>query len=29
MTHRLTMLPGVSRRSRLRLGPLQGLVVDA
>lgn len=29
MTHRLTMLPGVSRRSRLLLGPLQGLVVDA
>jgi phosphatidylserine/phosphatidylglycerophosphate/cardiolipin synthase-like enzyme len=28
-THRLTMLPGVSRRSRLLLGPLQGLVVDA
>jgi phosphatidylserine/phosphatidylglycerophosphate/cardiolipin synthase-like enzyme len=28
-THRLTMLPGVSRRSRLMLGPLQGLVVDA
>jgi phosphatidylserine/phosphatidylglycerophosphate/cardiolipin synthase-like enzyme len=29
MTHRLTMLPGISRRSRLLLGPLQGLVVDA
>jgi phosphatidylserine/phosphatidylglycerophosphate/cardiolipin synthase-like enzyme len=29
MTHRLTLLPGVSRRSRLLLGPLQGLVVDA
>ena len=28
-THRLAMLPGVSRRSRLLLGPLQGLVVDA
>jgi phosphatidylserine/phosphatidylglycerophosphate/cardiolipin synthase-like enzyme len=28
-THRLTMLPGVSRRSRLLLGPLQGLVLDA
>jgi phosphatidylserine/phosphatidylglycerophosphate/cardiolipin synthase-like enzyme len=28
-THRLTMLPGVSRRSGLLLGPLQGLVVDA
>jgi phosphatidylserine/phosphatidylglycerophosphate/cardiolipin synthase-like enzyme len=28
-THRLTMLPGVSRRSRLLLGPLQGLAVDA
>ena len=28
-THRLTTLPGVSRRSRLLLGPLQGLVVDA
>jgi phosphatidylserine/phosphatidylglycerophosphate/cardiolipin synthase-like enzyme len=28
-TNRLTMLPGVSRRSRLLLGPLQGLVVDA
>jgi phosphatidylserine/phosphatidylglycerophosphate/cardiolipin synthase-like enzyme len=28
-THRLTTLPGVSRRSRLMLGPLQGLVVDA
>jgi phosphatidylserine/phosphatidylglycerophosphate/cardiolipin synthase-like enzyme len=28
-THRLTMLPGISRRSRLLLGPLQGLVVDA
>ncbi|HEY0492198.1 MAG TPA: phospholipase D-like domain-containing protein, partial [Candidatus Dormibacteraeota bacterium] len=28
-THRLTLLPGVSRRSRLLLGPLQGLVVDA
>jgi phosphatidylserine/phosphatidylglycerophosphate/cardiolipin synthase-like enzyme len=29
MTHRLSLLPGVSRRSRLLLGPLQGLVVDA
>ena len=29
MTHRLTTLPGVSRRSRLLLGPLQGLVLDA
>jgi phosphatidylserine/phosphatidylglycerophosphate/cardiolipin synthase-like enzyme len=28
-SHRLTLLPGVSRRSRLLLGPLQGLVVDA
>jgi len=28
-THRLTTLPGISRRSRLLLGPLQGLVVDA
>ncbi len=28
-THRLTLLPGVSRRSGLLLGPLQGLVVDA
>ena len=28
-THRLTTLPGVSRRSGLLLGPLQGLVVDA
>ena len=28
-THRLATLPGVSRRSRLLLGPLQGLVVDA
>ena len=28
-THRLTLLPGISRRSRLMLGPLQGLVVDA
>jgi phosphatidylserine/phosphatidylglycerophosphate/cardiolipin synthase-like enzyme len=28
-THRLTTLPGVSRRSRLLLGPLQGLVLDA
>ncbi|HEV2014243.1 MAG TPA: phospholipase D family protein [Candidatus Dormibacteraeota bacterium] len=28
-THRLTTLAGVSRRSRLLLGPLQGLVVDA
>ena len=27
--HRLSLLPGVSRRSRLLLGPLQGLVVDA
>jgi len=29
MTRSLTLLPGVSRRSRLILGPLQGLVVDA
>jgi hypothetical protein len=29
LTHRLATLPGVSRRSRLMLGPLQGLVVDA
>jgi phosphatidylserine/phosphatidylglycerophosphate/cardiolipin synthase-like enzyme len=29
LTHRLAMLPGISRRSRLLLGPLQGLVVDA
>ena len=29
LTHRLTALPGVSRRSRLLLGPLQGLVLDA
>ncbi len=29
MTQRLALLPGVSRRSRLLLGPLQGLVVDA
>jgi len=29
LTHRLTTLPGVSRRSGLLLGPLQGLVVDA
>ena len=28
-THRLTILPHVSRSSRLLLGPLQGLVVDA
>ena len=28
LTHRLIMLPGVSRRSGLMLGPLQGLVVD-
>jgi len=28
-THRLALLPGVSRRSRLVLGPLQGLVIDA
>lgn len=28
-THRLTLLPGISRRSGLLLGPLQGLVVDA
>jgi phosphatidylserine/phosphatidylglycerophosphate/cardiolipin synthase-like enzyme len=28
-THRLILLPGVSRRSGLLLGPLQGLVVDA
>ncbi|HET9849192.1 MAG TPA: phospholipase D family protein [Candidatus Dormibacteraeota bacterium] len=29
LTHRLATLPGISRRSRLLLGPLQGLVVDA
>jgi phosphatidylserine/phosphatidylglycerophosphate/cardiolipin synthase-like enzyme len=29
LTHGLIMLPGVSRRSGLMLGPLQGLVVDA
>jgi phosphatidylserine/phosphatidylglycerophosphate/cardiolipin synthase-like enzyme len=29
LTHRLTTLPGVSRRSGLLRGPLQGLVVDA
>ena len=29
LTHGLVTLPGVSRRSRLMLGPLQGLVVDA
>ncbi len=28
-THRLSTLAGVSRRSRLLLGPLQGLVLDA
>jgi phosphatidylserine/phosphatidylglycerophosphate/cardiolipin synthase-like enzyme len=28
LTHRLVELPGVSRRSRRLLGPLQGLVVD-
>jgi phosphatidylserine/phosphatidylglycerophosphate/cardiolipin synthase-like enzyme len=28
LTHRLSRLPGVSRRSRRLLGPLQGLVVD-
>jgi phosphatidylserine/phosphatidylglycerophosphate/cardiolipin synthase-like enzyme len=28
-THRVSVLPGISRRSRLLLGPLQGLVVDA
>jgi phosphatidylserine/phosphatidylglycerophosphate/cardiolipin synthase-like enzyme len=28
-THRLTRLPGVSRRSGLLLGPIQGLMVDA
>jgi phosphatidylserine/phosphatidylglycerophosphate/cardiolipin synthase-like enzyme len=28
LTHRLVKLPGVSRRSRRLLGPLQGLVVD-
>lgn len=28
-THRLTLLPGISRRSGLLLGPLQGLLVDA
>jgi hypothetical protein len=29
LTHPLVVLPGVSRRSRLMLGPLQGMVVDA
>jgi phosphatidylserine/phosphatidylglycerophosphate/cardiolipin synthase-like enzyme len=29
LTHQLVKLPGVSRRSGLMLGPLQGLVVDA
>ncbi|HEX3629887.1 MAG TPA: phospholipase D family protein, partial [Candidatus Dormibacteraeota bacterium] len=29
LSHRVVMLPGVSRRSGLMLGPLQGLVVDA
>ena len=29
LTHRLVALPGVSRRSGLLLGPLQGMVVDA
>jgi phosphatidylserine/phosphatidylglycerophosphate/cardiolipin synthase-like enzyme len=28
-THRLTLLPGISKRSGLLLGPLQGLTVDA
>jgi phosphatidylserine/phosphatidylglycerophosphate/cardiolipin synthase-like enzyme len=28
LTHRLSLLPGVSRRSKRLLGPLQGLVVD-
>jgi phosphatidylserine/phosphatidylglycerophosphate/cardiolipin synthase-like enzyme len=28
-THRLNLLPGISRRSGLLLGPLQGLMVDA
>jgi phosphatidylserine/phosphatidylglycerophosphate/cardiolipin synthase-like enzyme len=28
LTHRLVRLPGVSRRSRRLIGPLQGLVVD-
>ncbi len=28
-THRLALLPGVSRRSRLLFGPLQGLIIDA
>jgi len=27
-THRLCLLPGVSRRTRRVLGPLQGLLVD-
>ena len=27
-THRLCVLPGVSRRTRRLLGPLQGLLVD-
>jgi phosphatidylserine/phosphatidylglycerophosphate/cardiolipin synthase-like enzyme len=27
-THRLTLVPGVSRRSRRLLGPIQGIVVD-
>jgi phosphatidylserine/phosphatidylglycerophosphate/cardiolipin synthase-like enzyme len=29
LTHRLAALPGVSRRSGLMLGPLQGILVDA
>lgn len=29
LTNRIVMLPGVSRRSGLMMGPLQGLVVDA
>ncbi len=28
-THRLTLLPGISRRAGQLLGPLQGLMVDA
>ncbi len=28
LTHRLSLLPGVSRRSRRLLGPIQGLIVD-
>jgi len=29
LTHRLQQLPGVSRRSKALLGPLDGLFVDA